>query len=365
MRNPDLVVIGGGVIGLSVAWRAAREGLSVTVLERDRVGRGTSWVAAGMLAPIAEADPRERRLLDLGLRAMRMYPDFVAELEQEAGRPVGYLRCGALLVARDADEAESITREYAMRRELGLEVERLTPSATRRLEPALSPGIRIALSFAEDHAIDPRRLTAALADAVRRAGGQIREGADVERIMIDAERVTAVRLTGGEQLDTGQVVVAAGPWADRIDGLPEPARLSLRPVKGQILRMHDPSGPGLLTRTLRMLGGYVVPRGDGRYVLGATMEERGYDTTVTAGAVFELLRDTIELLPGASELVIDELSAGIRPATADNVPVLGPGGVDGLHWAAGHYRHGILLAPVTAEIVVQGVLRSGVAKVPA
>jgi glycine oxidase len=147
------------------------------------------------------------------------------------------------------------------------------------------------------------------------------------------------------------VVIAAGSWSGAIEGISPEARVPLHPVKGQIMRLHDPAGPGLLTHVLRMAGGYVVPRGDGRYVIGATMEERGFDTTVTAGAVYELLRDASELVPGISELVIDEISAGLRPATPDNYPAIGASDVAGLHWAVGHYRHGILLAPVTAEIL--------------
>ena len=163
--------------------------------------------------------------------------------------------------------------------------------------------------------------------------------------------MSAPGLRNGELVPAGQVVVAAGAWSGAIGGIPDPARVAVRPVKGQILRLHDPAGPGLLNGVLRMGGGYIVPRGDGRYVLGATMEERGFDTTVTAGAAFELLREAVELVPGIGELVLDELSAGLRPTTADNLPVLGPGALGGLHWATGHYRNGILLTPVTAEIV--------------
>ena len=159
------------------------------------------------------------------------------------------------------------------------------------------------------------------------------------------------RLAGGELLIAAQVVVAAGPWSGRLRGLPAGASVPIRPVKGQILSLHDPSGPGLLERVLRMQPGYLVPRGDGRYVLGATVEERGYDTTVTVQAVFELLRDAIELVPGVGELVIDELVAGIRPGTPDNAPILGAGALEGLFWATGHYRHGILLTPITAELI--------------
>jgi glycine oxidase len=144
-------------------------------------------------------------------------------------------------------------------------------------------------------------------------------------------------------------------WSDSIGGLPEDARVPIHPVKGQILRLHDPSGPGLLTRVIRFSGGYLVPRGDGRYVIGATMEERGFDTTVTAGAVFELLRDAFELVPSVTEMVIDELSAGLRPTAPDNAPAIGPGAIEGLHWATGHFRHGVLLAPITAQMVIAGL----------
>jgi glycine oxidase len=193
----------------------------------------------------------------------------------------------------------------------------------------------------------------------RRAGGTLRARVEVAELVCGAgaaRRVRGVRLAGGELLPAAQVVVAAGPWSAQLPGLPGHARIPIRPVKGQILRLRDLGGPGLLTRVLRMQPGYVVPRGDGRYVLGASVEERGFDTTVTAGPVFELLRDAIELLPGLSELVIEELSAGIRPGTPDNKPLLGPGAVPGLHWATGHYRHGILLAPITAEILASALI---------
>ena len=160
-----------------------------------------------------------------------------------------------------------------------------------------------------------------------------------------------MRLVGGDELVAEQVLIAAGVWSSQLGGIPEEAMVPIRPVKGQTLQMHDPSGPGLLTRVLRMSPGYIVPRGDGRYVLGATMEERGFDTTITAGAIFDLLRDAIELVPGIDEWVIDELVAGLRPGTPDNAPVLGPGALAGLQWATGHYRHGVLLAPITAELV--------------
>jgi glycine oxidase len=352
-RSFDVAVIGGGVIGLAIAWRAAQRGLRVTVLERGAVGAGTSRVAAGMIAPISEARSTEQALLALSLASARAYPPFVAELARACGEDPGYLACGTLAAARDRDEAEALERELAMRQGLGLPVRRLRASEARELEPALAPALRLALDIPDDHAIDPRRLTAALARAASEAGASVCTGAEVTEVAIAHGRVAGVRLTGGERVPAGQVVVAAGVWSGALGGIPDPARVPVRPVKGQILRLHDPAGPGLLTRALRMQGsGYVVPRGDGRYVLGATVEERGFDTTVTAGPLFELLRDAIELLPGLSELVIDELSAGLRPGTPDNAPALGPGAIPGLHWATGHYRHGVLLTPISAEIVV-------------
>ena len=364
----DVAIVGGGIAGLAVAWRAQQRGLRTVVLERDRLARGATHVAAGMLAPISEARVGERGLLALSRASLDRYPAFVAELADASGRDPGYRACGTLLVARDRDEAEALEREQAEREALGLPVERLLASEARRREPALAPTLRLALDIPGDHAIDPRALTAALAAAVEHAGGTLRERAEVVRIALsdDGERVIGVELSPGgtagkpapaiapsptapERIHADQVVIAAGAWAGGLGGLPAHARVPVRPVKGQILRLRDPAGPGLLTRVIRMQPGYLVPRGDGRYVLGATIEEQGFDTAATAGGIFELLRDAIELVPGVSELQIEEVAAGLRPGTPDNAPVLGPGALRGLHWAAGCFRHGILLAPVVAD----------------
>ncbi|UUY04920.1 glycine oxidase ThiO [Svornostia abyssi] len=362
--RPDVAVIGAGVVGLGVAWRAVQRGLRVVVLERAALGQpdgAASPVAAGMLAPVSEADVGERALLDLGLRAAAAWPAFSAEL----GDDVGYRTCGTLLVARGADEAAALEREQALRESLGLHAERLLPSAARRLEPALAPHVRAALHVADDHAADPRRLHAALRTAALAAGVEIHTGADVTRLAREGTRATGVVLADGTTIEAGQVVVAAGAWSGTELGLPQDARVPVRPVKGQILRLRDPDGPGLLDRVLRFEGGYVVPRGDGRYVLGATMEERGFDTTVTAGGVYELLRDAIDLVPGIDELVIEETAVGFRPGVPDNTPILGRSAqVDGLVWATGHHRNGILLASITGDLVAD-VLTGTAAEVPA
>ncbi len=349
----DLAVVGAGVIGLSVAWRAAQRGLRVVVLERDQPGAGSTHVAAGMLAPVSEALLSEQPLLHLGLASAGAYPAFIEELEELSGVATGYHACGTLLAARDADEAEALGRELAMRTRLGLTVRRLRASEARALEPALAPVLRLALEIPDDHAVDPRRLISALAVALARAGGKLRNRAEVTGVRVSGDRVTGVGLAGGEHLAVEQVVVASGAWG--LAGLPDEARVPLRPVKGQILRMRDPDGPGLVNHVLRMHGGYLVPRGDGRYVLGATSEERGFDTSVTAGAVYALLRDATELLPGIGELELEEISAGLRPAAPDNAPVIGAGALPGLHWATAHYRNGVLLAPITAEALARSV----------
>ncbi|HKH17330.1 MAG TPA: glycine oxidase ThiO [Solirubrobacteraceae bacterium] len=346
--KPDVVVVGGGPIGLASAWRAAQRGLRVCVLDAGEPG---AWhVAAGMLAAVAEAQFGEDALLELSLRAAAGYPELCAELAEASGVDPGLHATGTLVVARDRDEAEALDRLLAFRRRLGLDVERLLPSAARRAEPALAPTVRLALDVAGDHSVDPRRLVPALAEAVRRAGGRVRARARVTELMLDGERVTGVRLSDGGTLAAGSVLVAAGAHAALLEGLPSGAAVPVRPVKGQVLRLRDPQGPGLIARTIRTSDGYIVPRADGRYVLGATMEERGFDTAATAGGVFELLRDVSEVLPGVLELELEELLAGLRPATPDNVPAIGAGALERLFWAIGHHRNGILLSGLTGEL---------------
>jgi glycine oxidase len=330
-KSFDVAVAGGGVIGLAVAWRAAQAGADVVVLDAGR--DGAAWpVSAGMLAPVVEAEFGHDALLALGLESARRWPAFADELAAASGREPGYRRCGTLVVARDRDEAEALERELAYRTERDLPVQRLLPTEARRREPALATRLRLALDVPGDHAVDPRALRAALAEALRRAGGELREGEPVD----DLDELSAL---------ADRAVVAMGAWAGPLAGVP------IRPVKGQILRLRDPAGPGLLDRVLRLAESYIVPRGDGRYVLGATVEERGFDLALTAGGVFELLRDAYEVVPGLAELELEEASVGLRPATPDNGPLLGPGRHEDVVLAAGHYRNGILLAPITADAV--------------
>jgi glycine oxidase len=375
----DLVVVGGGIVGLSVAWRARAQGMRVEVIERGEIGMGATHVAAGMLAPVAEVEFGEggQRALELGLRSARMWPGFAEELQTASAIDVGLRRTGTLVVARDEDEARELERQLVFRESLGLRALRLRASEAREREPALAPTVRLALHAPDDHSVDPRSVMEALRRACERAGVGLRERTRVLGLELDASerRVIGVRVAGDgapavdvdggggadvSSLDMGsfdlvcarQVVVAAGAWSGGLAGLPQGTGVPVRPVKGQIMRLRDPAGPGLLEGVVRFEGGYLLARGDGRYVLGATMEERGFEPDATAGGIYELLRDAHELVPGVSELHIEELGVGYRPSTPDNVPVIGPGVLEGLTWASGHHRNGILLAPLTAELVV-------------
>jgi glycine oxidase len=353
-RAHDLAVIGAGAIGLAIAWRAAQAGVDVIVLDRDEAGGATSRVAAGMLAPVAEATFGEQRLVDLKVRSAGLWPGFAAELRDAAGVDPGYRACGTLYVGRDRDAAEALAREARFRRSLGLELTELPPAEARRREPALAPSLRAALELPSDHAVDPVSLCSALALAARAAGAEIREQAAVAEITEAAGRATGVRTDAGEHVAAEHFVLAAGAWSAALADVP------VRPVKGQVLRLRDRSGPGLLSAVLRTEDVYVVPRGDGRYVLGASVEEKGFDTAVSARATYELLRDAAEVLPGILELDVEATLVGLRPGTPDNLPLIGPSPrLDGLIHATGHYRNGILLAPLTADLVLTA-LQQGV-----
>ncbi len=345
--SPDALVVGGGLIGLAVAHRARAAGLAVRVLERAPSlpsPQAASHVAAGMLAPVAEAAFGEEALLAASLESHRRWPAFAAEL----GVPLH--AGGSLMLARDRDEAEALARERGFRERLGLPVRPLVPSAARELEPALAPALRGALEVPDDTAVDPRAVSAALLAT----GIDVRTGAEVERILPEGGAV----LRGGERLHAGRTVLAAGAWSGAL------AALAIRPVKGQLLRLRDPAGPGLVTRVLRMADAYLVPRADGGYVLGATMEERGWDDAVTAGGAWALLRDALELVPGLDELALESFEAGLRPGTRDNAPLVGPADEPGVVWATGHFRHGVLLAPYTADLVA-GILAGEDPELPA
>jgi glycine oxidase len=362
-------VIGGGIIGLAVAWRLSAGGARVELFERGELAGEATHVAAGMLAPVSEADPAESVLLALGLESMAAWPAFAAELA--AAAPSLIRTDGTLLIARDADEGRWLEREAAVRERLGLDCERLTPTQARRLEPDLAPGLRGALHVPGDHSVDPRAVAVALAAAARANGARLHDHAAVDGLddprLAEFDRIV---VSAGAWPVGGAVgptsAAAAGAAADsstagepRNRMLPRGARApaappsptDTHPVKGQLLVLrdvdHDTREEPIVRHTLRAQTVYCVPRGDGRYVVGATMEHRGYDRTVTAWAVHDLLREAI---------------AGLRPATASGDPLIGPAPGDPagddarVLYAIGHYRGGVLLAPATAQRIAALVL---------
>lgn len=347
----DTVVVGGGVVGLCCAWRVAQRGASVAVLDRARPPAGATRVAAGMLAPIGELAFGEPELLRMTLAAAELYPEFVAELEAVSGIETGYTRCGALHIALDRDEAGELRRIHDLQRSLGLGAEWLPPRRCRELEPGLTPSFNGGVHAPEEAAVDPRCLTAALSAALAAEGVEIRSEAEVREPLLRGERIEGVRTAAGEELRASSVVVATGAWAGTESWLPEADRPSVRPVKGQIVELRSPDGRAPCERIVASERIYLVPRADGRLIAGATVEERGFDTTVTAGGVHEVLREAYRLLPDVAEMELVEAMAGLRPCTPDNLPVVGPGAIEGLVLACGHYRNGILLAPLTAQRV--------------
>ncbi|GAA2790627.1 glycine oxidase ThiO [Kribbella solani] len=360
-HTSDVVVIGAGLIGLSVAWRLATDGVRVTVCD-PTPGAQTSNVAAGMLAPVTEVEYGEDDLLALNLASVNAWPRFAAELEEFTGLPAGLHQTGTLAVAYDVDDAAALRRLAEYQRRLGLEVEELTGRDARRREPLLATGVSGGVWVPGDHSVDNRQAVTTLLEAVDRSGVLLLRRR-VTRVLTSGTTAVGVQLDNGDTMHAGQIVVAAGPWSPQLDGVPEELRPPVRPVKGELLRLRVPEAyrPALqhtVRATARGFSVYLVPRPGGELVVGATTSELGYDTRVLAGGAFALLRDARTVLPITDELELVETIAGLRPATPDNAPVLGPSGLDRLLWATGHYRNGVLLTPVTAQVIAD-TIRTG------
>lgn len=353
----DVAIAGGGLVGLGVAWRCAQRGLSVAVVD-EAPGAGASYAAAGMLAPVAEVGYGEEQLLELCRASLACFPAFVAELEGESGIDVGLRTVGTCVVGFDADDMVALDVLHSFHRELGLSAERVTAREARRREPALTPRLRGALHMAGDHSVDARALHAALR-AVAEAAGVVMVRSKAAALWVRRGHAVGLELAQGARVAAHTVVLALGACSATLPGVPP---LPVRPVKGQILRLRGASG--LLEGTVRALVRgrqlYLVPYAGDDLIVGATVEEKGFDDTVTAGGVHGLLRDAIEVVPGVTELELVETLARQRPGTPDNAPILGPSAMPGLVLACGHYRNGVLLTPVTAdalaELVVTGAL---------
>ncbi|HET7680680.1 MAG TPA: glycine oxidase ThiO [Xanthobacteraceae bacterium] len=353
--SPTVAVIGAGVIGLAIAWRLAQRGAKVTVFDKGAAGSGASHAAAGMLAAHLEAEPREENLVALNRASQNLWPAFAAELEAASGMAVDLRTEGTLLLALTGDDQSRLKHVLAFQKSLGLPLEWLTTAEVRRREPHLTPTISGAIFSPQDHQVDNRAAAAALRAAALKAGATLRENAPVERIVISDNRVTGIG-SGSETVDADVVILAAGAWSRAIAGLPTASLPPVRPVKGQMLALRmDPQAP-LLTHVVWAPGAYLVPRRDGRLLIGATVEEKGFDPHLTAGGQLALLEATWRALPGIEELPIHEMWVGFRPGSRDDAPIIGESSVPGLVYATGHYRNGILLTPITAEAIAALVL---------
>ena len=346
--------IGAGVSGLGIAWRPAAAGCPVTVFERGEAGRGASWAAAGMLAAGLEAEPGEERLLALNLEGQRL-AGFPRSARSRLRHGAGRIAEGTCRPLRD--DVERLRFAFEFQRACGIQLDWLSGVEARRLEPHLRPGLAGAVLSPNDHQVDSRRLVVALRQAFLAAGGALREHAEVRAIDVEGERGVVV----GDERRGADVVAAGGAWsAGRrpADG----GRPPVRPVSGQMLVRE-------WTRQSRCSGtcwgpkGYLVPKADGRLIVGGTVEERGFDPELTAGGVLALLEAAWRALPSIEELPIDELWTGFRPTSRDDAPILGPTPIEGLFVATGHHRNGISLTPLTALTVSEAILSGRVPEI--
>ena len=360
MKNKKILIIGGGVIGLGIGWQLAKAGVSVTIYEQAEAGRAASWAAAGMLAPLAEAHTEEPELLKLGCQSLALYPQWVRALEADAEMSIGYRVEGTLIVGLEPDDTHQLRHLYASQQALGLDVEWLTGRAARDIEPALSPRVTAAIRCKSDHQVDNRLMLKALRRAYQRYDGMLCERSAVERIVIESGVGTGIQTQESFQA-ADVIILAAGCWSAQIAGLPDTIIPPVRPVKGQMLALQMEEGITVknVIRTVRArypTSVYLVPRTDGRLIVGATSEEMGFDTRLTAGGVFELLRGVYEAVPGIYELPLLETWTGLRPGSRDNAPILGETPIENLIYATGHYRNGILLTPITAYEISKLIL---------
>ena len=355
-KTPDVAIIGAGVIGLGIAWRLAARGASVAVFDRAAASAGASHAAAGMLAACAEAEPGEEALVELGRASQARWPAFAAELLEASGIDVELRREGTLVVALTADDQARLHHQLAFQHKLGLPLQWISAAETRRREPHLAGKLAGAVLAPEDHQVDNRKLAAALRVAAEAAGAHIQEHRPVEAISSQGGRADGIALADGSKVAAEVVVLAAGSWSRTIAGLRPELRPPVRPIKGQMLALRmDPAAP-LLNHVIWAPGAYLVPRRDGRLLVGATVEEKGYDASLTAGGLLTLLEAAWRAVPAVEELPIDEMWVGHRPGSRDDAPILGEGPLKGLVYATGHHRNGILLTPITADAIARLVL---------
>jgi glycine oxidase len=355
-KRPRVAIIGAGVVGLGIAWRLASRA-EVKIFERGSAGMGASHAAAGMLAACCEAEPGEEALVALGRDSQACWPAFAEELLRASGVDVELRREGTLVLALTADDQAELTHRLEFQRQkLDLPLQWLSAAATRAKEPHLAGKIAGSVFSPQDHQVDNRKLVAALHIAAEAAGAKIHEHRPVKEISVQGGRANGVVLEDGTVAPTDIVVLAAGAWSRTVGGLPPDRRPPVRPVKGQMLALRMDADAPLLNHVLWAPGAYLVPRRDGRLLVGGTVEEKGFDETITAGGMLTLLEAAWRAIPAIEDLPVEEIWVGHRPGSRDDAPILGRGPSENLFYATGHHRNGILLAPVTADAMAKLIL---------
>jgi glycine oxidase len=346
LMEDKVTIIGGGVIGLSLGWQLLRKGAEVEIFERDLSGRGAGWVAAGMLTPQAELGFEEIELFNFMRKSLELYPRFLNELNEDSGIDVKIDNCGSLFAGFERDDMRRLRRIYDFREKINLPAKWLTGSEAKELEPMLSPKCTCGLWMPDDAQIENRELLKALLRAFRNKGGQIHEIANVFSIKIENSKIKGITVND-KYVEVSNLVVAAGAWSKQIQGIPENMLPPVRPVKGQIMSLSM-EGDNRVKHAIRGRDVYLVPKADGRLIVGASNEEMGFDTNPTAGEIYRLLERAWETVPGIYEYPIQEIQVGLRPGSRDHEPIICDSEIEGLYFATGHYRSGILLTPVTA-----------------
>jgi glycine oxidase len=344
----DVAVIGGGIMGSAVALRLAQRGIGVTVIERGIPGAEASSAAAGILGPQMEAEG-PGPLLELGLKSRALYPALAAELRDLTGIDVGYDRSGVLMVAFDEAGEAALSSRRAWQLARGLRVESLSGETARAREPALSPAVRAALAFTDDAQVVARDLARAFSQAAAVAGARFLTGRYVRRVIVREGAATGVELDG-ETLPAGVVVVAAGSWSGLVEGAGVPSAV-VRPARGQMVAIE--TRPPLFRQVVAAPGGYLVPRRDGTVLAGSTLEMAGFRKEVTVAGLAGILTMARTVFPALADAPVTATWSNFRPFTEDHLPVLGATGVRGLVLATGHFRNGILLAPITAQAIAE------------
>lgn len=356
MSKDKIIIVGGGIIGLSIGWQLARKGRYVEVYDKGEAGRGAAWVSAGMLAPQAEMGFEEIELFQLCRHSLELYPEYLSMLKDDSGINVQLDRCGSLMTGFHRDESERLRRLYDFREKVGLPVKWITGSEAREIEPLLSPKCTNAIWIPEDAQIDNHALLRALISAFKNKGGRLIENAKIEEIRIKNSKVIGIRVNS-DKIDCENLIISAGAWSKLIPGIPEDILPPVRPVKGQIITL-EMTDECRINPAIRGQDVYLVPKSDGRLLVGASNEDLGFDTEPTAGEIFRFLERGWETIPCIYDLHIKSIDVGLRPGSRDHNPILGNTYIGGLYFATGHYRNGVLLAPLTgiciSDLIVNG-----------